>query len=563
MKFASKLFLVFVGFSAFLSLAFVGTFYLFVFKKAELDLKSQAQLHAYSLAVTLSKLIDGDKHQTILTRADENSEAYKEIQRVLRTFRDANREVGMPVQYVYTKIRTEHKDTLAYVVDAQEDDRSIASIDPTTKDTTFNFTPVGQRVEVTWQRKFQKASVSDFYSDPWGMWITGAGPIRNSAGTVVAFAYVDVSGTKVLEELNAIKQRITVVSVIALIALLTLSAILSYVLANFVNRPLNNLREGLTRIKDGVFDFRIPINRKDDFQDLAEAFNVMSENMRTMAAQISNGSRKIASTSTEILAISREQATTSSQQSISVTETTATMEELTSTSRYIAENSESVVKIAAETHEISQEAVDLSGVAKDKMEEIRRKSDQDTSAIADLNKKMQKITEVIEIINTVTEQTKLISFNARLEATGAGEAGRRFSVVASEIRRLAENVAESTEEIKETVHEIRVAMDSLVKNSKESAYKIREGVDLVSKVSTVLENILLAAQNTTESAKQISLSTQQQRTASEQVVTTLKEISEGAKHFVKSSNQAAIISGDLNALSDELNKTLNNFKVGR
>ncbi|HNO11895.1 MAG TPA: methyl-accepting chemotaxis protein, partial [bacterium] len=91
----------------------------------------------------------------------------------------------------------------------------------------------------------------------------------------------------------------------------------------------------------------------------------------------------------------------------------------------------------------------------------------------------------------------------------------------------------------------------------------REGVDLVSKVSTVLENILLAAQNTTESAKQISLSTQQQRTASEQVVTTLKEISEGAKHFVKSSNQAAIISGDLNALSDELNKTLNNFKVGR
>ncbi|HNF87535.1 MAG TPA: hypothetical protein PLC94_13030, partial [bacterium] len=164
MKFASKLFLVFVGFSAFLSLAFVGTFYLFVFKKAELDLKSQAQLHAYSLAVTLSKLIDGDKHQTILTRADENSEAYKEIQRVLRTFRDANREVGMPVQYVYTKIRTEHKDTLAYVVDAQEDDRSIASIDPTTKDTTFNFTPVGQRVEVTWQREFQKASVSDFYS---------------------------------------------------------------------------------------------------------------------------------------------------------------------------------------------------------------------------------------------------------------------------------------------------------------------------------------------------------------------------------------------------------------
>ena len=174
---------------------------------------------------------------------------------------------------------------------------------------------------------------------------------------------------------------------------------------------------------------------------------------------------------------------------------------------------------------------------------------------------MQKITDVMEIINNITEQTKLISFNAALEATGAGEAGKRFSVVASEIRRLAENVAESTEEIKATVIEVRQAMDTLMKSSRESADKIREGVDFVNKVSAVLENILIADQKTTEAAKQISLSTQQQRTASEQVVTTLKEISEGSKQLVKASNQAAMIASDLNTLAEEFKKAVATFKV--
>ncbi len=556
MKFASKLFLVFMGFSLFLSLSLVSAFYFLVFEKAREDYKLEIQLHAYSLASTMSGFIDGDKHQAIKTQADERSEAYLEIKKTLQIFRDRNRKTDSPVEYAYTKVRTDHPDSMAYIVDAQEDDGSIASINHKTNDTTYTFSHVGQKAVIRWQRDFQNASYSDFYSDDYGTFITGCSPIQNKAGQIVGFAYVDVNGDKILKNLDQIKSRMTVASLIMLIVLLILSAILSFVLANYVNRPLSALREGLMKIRDGNFDHHISIHRQDDFQDLADAFNKMVENMREMAVQLTDGARKIGGTSTEILALSREQASTSSQQSISVTETTATMEELSSASRYIAENSESVVKIASETHEISQEAVDLSSVAKEKMDEIRTKSDQDTAEIQEMNKRMQKITEIVDIINTITEQTKLISFNARLEAMGAGEAGKRFSVVASEIRRLAENVAESTIEIKEAVAEIRTAMEMLVRNSKDSAEQIREGVEIVVKVSNVLENILSAAQQTTESAKQISLSTQQQRTASEQVVATLKEISEGAKQFVKSSQQASIIASDLNGLSSELNRAV-------
>ncbi|MBX7152671.1 methyl-accepting chemotaxis protein [bacterium] len=561
MRFGVKLFSIFLGFSIVISVCLVGTLYQFVFKKAEHDLKIQIQSHAYSLASTMSAFIDGDKHQTIKTREDEKSEAYKEIQTILRRFRDHNRNDKIYVQYAYTKASTASADTLIYVVDAQEDDASIASIDPVTKDTTYNFTPVGQKIQITWQKDFSKAVVSDFYSDAWGTWITGGGPIHNSKGEIVAFAYVDVDGMKIYEELNNLKQRIIIVSALALLVLVAASALLSFSIANYVNRPLSILHHGLKRIREGEFDYRVTIRTRDEFQELGEAFNTMTDNMQTMAQQLSTSSKKIAESSNDVLAISKEQASTSSEQSISVTETTATMEELTSTSRYIAENSESVVNIAAETHQVTQKAVDLSQHTKDKIEEIRKKSDTDISEITELSRKMQKITDVMEIINNITEQTKLISFNAALEATGAGEAGKRFAVVAAEIRRLAENVAESTEEIKATVTEVRMAMDTLMKTSKDSAQKIREGVELVTKVSDVLQNILAAAQNTTESARQISLSTQQQRTASEQVVMTLKEISEGSKQFVKSSNHASSIAADLSTLSEELKKTLAAYKV--
>ncbi len=561
MRFGLKLFTVFMGFSMIISLLLVGTLYVFVFQSAEENLKTQIQTTALSLAHTMSGLIDGDQHQNLRKPGDETSQDYREIQLLLRKFRDRNRNDNIYAEYVYTKIRDVHPDTMVFIVDAQDDDRSIASVDPATGDTTFHFTPIGQKSRIRWQTEFEKPVVSDFYTDAWGTWITGCSPIYNSNKKIVGYAYVDINGNKIEHELSLLKRRIFIVSVAVLAGIIIIGFFLSYTMSAYVNRPLSTLRKGLQNIKDGHFEHKIRISTRDEFEELSVAFNTMAENMQSMAVQLLTSSKKITDCSNEVLMISKDQAATSSEQSISVTETTATMEELTSTSRYIADNSESVVAIAAEAHDISQKGVSLAQITKSKMEEIRQKSDTDMNEIHSLNKKMQKITDVMEIINNITEQTKLISFNAALEATGAGEAGRRFSVVASEIRRLAENVAESTEEIKSTVIEVRQAMDTLMKSSRDSAEKVREGVDFVNKVSAVLENILVADQKTTEAARQISLSTQQQRTASEQVVTTLKEISEGSKQLVKASNQAAMVASDLNTLAEEFKKTVDAFKV--
>ena len=144
--------------------------------------------------------------------------------------------------------------------------------------------------------------------------------------------------------------------------------------------------------------------------------------------------------------------------------------------------------------------------------------------IVELGKRSKEINKVMEIINNIADQTKLIAFNAAIEASSAGEAGKRFGVVAVEIRRLADNVMESTGEIAGKIEEIQDAVNRLVITSEKGSKRVQNGMDLVAQTVDVMNNILAGAQSTTESSKQISLSTQQQNTASSQVVTPWKEI---------------------------------------
>ncbi|MCB0832422.1 MAG: methyl-accepting chemotaxis protein [Bacteroidetes bacterium] len=542
MKFGVKLFVLFLGLSLVMLALTALVLYLVVFKRMETDEKLQAQSYAASVSTLLSGFINGDDHEAA---AEGDSVSHHKLMGMLERGRKAVSSEHVFIDHIYTMKQQALSDSLTLVLESVKDS-SLR------RPRTF--------VQPNWQNEGGVANVSDFYRRGGKYYLSASSPIENDNGLIVGYAYVDLDVSRLRETAGQLRTRLLAVEIIVFLILIIISIVMSLYLSRTINRPLVRLREGLMHIKDGEFNYRLPADFRDEFKDLALAFNAMTDQMREMAVQLSSSSKKILESSNEIVGVAREQASTSSQQSISVTETTATMEELSSTSKYIAEHSESVTKIADETHEVSHEGVELSQVTREKMEEIRRKSQKDSAEIIDLSKKMQKITDVMGIINNITEQTKLISFNAALEATGAGEAGKRFSVVAAEIRRLAENVAESTEEIKTTVVEIRSAMDALTNSTKESANKILEGVEFVNQVGSVLEKILTAAQKTAEAAKQISLSTQQQRTASEQVVTTLKEISEGAKHFVKSSNQAASVAGDLHALSEELKTMLTSYK---
>ncbi|MBF0328851.1 MAG: hypothetical protein HQL10_06810 [Nitrospirae bacterium] len=251
-----------------------------------------------------------------------------------------------------------------------------------------------------------------------------------------------------------------------------------------------------------------------------------------------------------------EQSNTASQLSAAVAEITSTMEELSASSTQIAEHSKSVVDIANKTWEDTKKgAKAVEGVIM-KMSEISNDNEENIKEIVDLGKKSKEITKVMEIINTIADQTKLIAFNAALEAASAGESGKRFGVVAVEIRRLADSVMDSTEEIATKVNEIQEAINRLVMNSEKGSKGIQDGMSMSAETASLLIDIVEAAQETTTSAKQISLSTQQQKTASNQVVVALREIVAGTGQTSNSTSRIIAISREMSMLAEEMKRLL-------
>ncbi|MFC1848818.1 methyl-accepting chemotaxis protein [candidate division CSSED10-310 bacterium] len=289
---------------------------------------------------------------------------------------------------------------------------------------------------------------------------------------------------------------------------------------------------------------------------LFETLSSMTQKITVLIGKIANASRKVKETSAEILASSEEQSAYFSQQAASITETTATMEELATVTKQIANYAEEVVKVAQQTTTNAETGYDSVLNTISSMKEIKKKNETSAQEIISLGDKSQKIGQVMRFINGIASQTKLIAFNASIEASAAGNIGKRFGVVATEVRRLAEDVVKSTDDIKRIITEIQKSTNRLVFVSEEETKKIDEGVLLSEGSGDALQKILKIVSKTNQAARQISLITQQQRTASDQVVTALKEINIGANESVKVSKHINKVITELDELSDEMNRMI-------
>jgi methyl-accepting chemotaxis protein len=191
-----------------------------------------------------------------------------------------------------------------------------------------------------------------------------------------------------------------------------------------------------------------------------------------------------------------------------------------------------------------------------KMEDIKEKNSGVINGIISLSNKVGKIRDIVRVINTITDQTKVIAFNAALEAASAGESGRRFSVVAGEVNRLADNIAELTRQIREQIEEILSSSSSLILYSEEGSDKIADGYKLIKDLEDIFREIRSGAEITSNQAQTITVSTQQQLKSSEQMHTAVAEVSRGVKHFIGAAESAAVSAGTLNERANELEQFL-------
>lgn len=342
---------------------------------------------------------------------------------------------------------------------------------------------------------------------------------------------------------------------------LVLGLLLSMLTARHIVSRIRVVGEGVNRVAQGDLSADIPLDGRDEIADLARATHDMRKRLHDLAAEVGEHASAVYAAAREITGAVESQAATSTEMSSSVAEITSTMEELSASSTQIAEHSRSVVDIANQTLDGSRKGSEAMQTVIGRIDDIRADNEANLREIVELGAKSKEISKVMTIINAVADQTRLIAFNAALEASSAGEAGKRFSVVAGEIRRLADSVTESTGEIEARISEIQDAISRLVITSEKGAGSIAAGTVASRHAAERLNEIVATASHTTTAAQQISLSTQQQKTASSQVVVALREIVTASSHTAQSITRISQISKDMAALSARRSELVSSLKL--
>ena len=256
---------------------------------------------------------------------------------------------------------------------------------------------------------------------------------------------------------------------------------------------------------------------------------------------------------TQNLAVSsKETAATAQDQSAAVKEIVATMEDNTALSEDISQKIKDVSGVANKTSSDVSEGVSYLEENVRQLHEIAVANQTTIDGIKLLDEKIENIWDIVTLINSVADQAKIIAFNAELEASSAGEAGRNFHIVATEIRRLADGIIDGTKEIKEKINEIQQSSDSLILASESGTEKIKAGVDNAKNLEERFGSIKNASEITATSAGDITTIIQQQALASEQILVTLKQIASGVENFTMATEHISLASQNLKKIAEDL-----------
>lgn len=350
--------------------------------------------------------------------------------------------------------------------------------------------------------------------------------------------------------------------IIVAIILVILFALIAYFFANNIARPIAALARYANQVAGGDLNVTIALrSRKDEVGSLTTSFSSMIESLKAQTLQMSSASSQLSSSMQEIAA-------TVTQLSSSVTETTAAVNEITSTI-------EEVRQVSTLAH---QKAEDMAGKAdgvRTVADEGKTASERVSNGISEINKQVESIanttiklgeqtkniSEIIDSVTDIADQSNLLSVNASIEAAKAGEYGKGFSVVAREIKSLADKSKDSTKQIKEILTDIQKSASSAIMATEKGTKTVNEGLELSKTSKIAIENLESSVNEAVTTATQIVSSSKEQLSGMNQLFETVGSIKQAMQQNSDSIKQLEKEAKNLSQLAMSLKELAGKFTV--
>jgi methyl-accepting chemotaxis protein len=264
---------------------------------------------------------------------------------------------------------------------------------------------------------------------------------------------------------------------------------------------------------------------------------------------------------TELLNISHEQSDRAQTQAQSVVVVTSTLEELSATARQVAEVADNVYSATEQALHTAETGGKAVGFGIDSIATLTDQIETISTIANELGRQSRRISEIVETITELAEETNLLALNATIEAAGAGEYGRRYAVVAQEVQFLATRSRAASRDVQNILGQIRTSINNTLKATNEGLNEAQRMSEVASQAGEALEQIIENVEGTTYLARQINLTTQQQRTATDQAVEMIRQVADGSRDATARSSQLLVASDRLNQTAASLQQDLTDARV--
>jgi methyl-accepting chemotaxis protein len=374
-----------------------------------------------------------------------------------------------------------------------------------------------------------------------------------------------------------------------LIALLV-GVVVAFYISRIISHPVMALSEAAKRIAAGdLTGTEINVKNRDEIGELATSFNEMAKHLREVIRQVAINAEQVAASSeqltasaeqtskaTEQIAVTMQDVTVGVEKQVhSVEETSETIQEMSRGVQHIAERAQSVATIAGSASEKALEGGKTIQTAVDQMNSINETVTSLANVVKGLGERSEQIGQIIEVITGIAEQTNLLALNAAIEAARAGEHGRGFAVVADEVRKLAEQSAQSAQQISALIAAIQQETNEAVQSMAMATKETSNGIavirtagqtfvqikDAIHEVAAQIQEVSSSVQQMSAGAEQIVQSIQLISTIAESAASGTQEVSAATEEQLASMQEISASATSLSKMAEDLQELIQKFKV--
>ncbi len=339
---------------------------------------------------------------------------------------------------------------------------------------------------------------------------------------------------------------------VVLLAAIVIAFVIILLLRRSIVGPIQSFMLFVERVGRGELSGASAATGTDEVGRLGVTLNTMVSGLREIAVQSREATNNLGAAISEIRASTQEQAAGVEEQLAAVQETAATVDEITHAGSQVSKRAQEVIASAQATAQTSSEGLRAVDETARAMDSIREQAEVVAQNIVALSEKTQAIGDIISSVNDISERSHLLALNAAIEAAAAGESGRSFSVVASEMKVLADQAKDATNQVRAILGDVQRGINTSVMLTEEAVKRAAAGKDRTETSQRTIAAIAHRFEESVQTFQQIVASTNQQQLGIEQVMSALQNIRQASQQTAAGTRQLNDAAGNLSGLSEQL-----------